>query len=297
MNYIIHFQPKSGSPAIGHQQLKDYFAERANFSINDYQALYNNPDTTVFFTFEYGGLRTLKATRSEPILPVYFKIDFGKPHIFVLEAEPELVEFIRNFNLQVSDLSMHGSGYLEYDEMEFYRGWSSGNEAYYRTFLSNNPQAQLPTLPIQAMEKYWRWNYHVNEMQAELGQQLFIPKIMFIQYQNNLQPAVVWTDAVPIALPRVEKAILYRRSLSSGFKITKKEDIAVVDLASLEPLLKNYSRDSEILEYYTIIYTEPPKEIKQFFMTQKSINANSIKFIPFSEIHDRETIQKILDTK
>jgi hypothetical protein len=293
MNYILHFQTKKAEKQVSHQQLKDYFTARGSYTVNDYQSLYSNQDTGVYFTFEYGGIRSANYDQTLKILPVFFNISFGKPHIFVLEAEPELGEFVRNFDLLVSDPAMHGSSYVEYNELDFYRGWNTGNEAFYRSMLLSGPQLKLNSLPVQEMEKLWRWNYHVNAMQAELGQQIFVPKVMFIEYQNNFSTAVVWTDGIPITLPRVDKVILYRRGFTAGLRIGKKEDIAIVNIADIEPLLKDYPKTTEHLEYYTIIYKDPPKDIKHFIQSQKAVKQEELKFILFSDLHDRELIEKI----
>ncbi len=293
MNYIIHFQTKNAEKQISHRQLKEYFTARGSYSVNDYQALYSNEDTGVYFTFEYGGIRASDFNQTLKILPVFFNISFGKPHIFVLEAEVELAEFIHHFDLVVSDLSMHGSSYMEYNELDFYRFWSAGNEAFYREKLRHNPELKMFSLPVQEMEKIWRWNFHVSDMQAELGQQLFVPKVMLIEYQNTFNTAVVWTDGIPITLPKVEKAILYRRGFTSGIRIGKKEDIALVNISEIEPFLKDYPVTTEHLEYYTIIYKEPPKDIKHFIQSQKAVKNEELKFIPFYDIHDRELIEKI----
>jgi hypothetical protein len=297
MNYMLHFQTKSAEKQVTHQQLKDYFTARGSYTVNDYQALYSNDSTGVYFTFEYGGIKSTGSEQSSRILPVFFNISFGKPHIFVLEAEPELEEFIRNFSLVVSDPSMHGSSYVEFNELDFYRGWNTGNEVFYRKMLLSNPKQKLYSWPVQEMEKIWRWDFHVNDMQSELGQQIFVPKVLFIDYQNRFNTAVVWTDGMPITLPRVEKAILYRRGFTGGVHIGKKEDIAIANIADIEPLLKDYPKTTEHLEYYTIIYKDPPKEIKHFIQAQKTVKNEELVFVPFSDLHDRELIDKIQNGK
>lgn len=297
MNYIIHFQTKNVKNQISLLQIKEYFTARGSYTVNDYQSLYSNEETGVYFTFEYGGTKASEVNQTLKVLPVFFNISFGRPHIFVLEAEVELSEFIRHFDLMVSDLSMHGSSYMEYNELDFYHGWTAGNEAFYREKLRRDPELKMFLLPVKEMENIWRWNFHVSNMQAELGQQIFVPKVMLIEYQNTFNTAVVWTDGIPITLPRVAKAVLYRRGFTSGIKIGKKEDIAVVNISEIEPLLKDYPVTNEHLEYYTIIYKEPPKDIKHFIQSQKAVKNEELKFISFYNIHDRELIEKIRNVK
>ena len=293
MSYILHFKPKNIDHVISIQQIKEYFKTRENYTVNDFQALYSNTATGVYFTFEYGGRK--EATEEQArILPAYFNIQHGKPHIYALEAEPELSEFIRTFDLTISDLFMKSSSYGEYNELDFYRGWNSGNEIAYRDLLKNNNKSDLHSLPTAWMEKVWRWNFHVPFMQAEQGKELFIPKILFIDYQSTLFTAVVWTDGQPIALPKVDKLILYRRNLASGFHLGKHEDMALASVTDVEPLLKGYPLEKESLEYYTVIYKEIPQEIKRFVKSQKAVKKEGLKFIGIEEILDKEMLENIL---
>jgi len=294
MNYILHFQPRTAGQPITHDQIKHYFKERHHYTVNDYQSLYNNEDTGVFFTFEYGGQRQLPEGPASDILPVYFNLACGKPHIFALEAETELSGFINNFLVRVSDPAMKGGSYADYDEMDFFRGWTLINEAHYREPGNVSTLSKLPVLPLALMEKIWRWNYHVADMQAELGQSGFVPRVMFIENQSTFSTAVVWTDAQPAVLPRVDMIILYRRQKGQGLGLNKKEDIALIDFSELEPWLKDYLRETEHLEFFNLIYQKAPEPLKKLVRSQKALPADRIRFIPFSQVHDREMIAKIL---
>lgn len=293
MSYTLHFRPKNLDQVISVQQIQDYFKARENYTVNDFQALYSNAATGVYFTFEYGGRK--EATESQAkILPAYFNIQHAKPHIYVLEAEPELSEFIHTFDLTVSDPFMKGSSYGEYNELDFYRGWSSGNETAYRDLLKSKNQSALYSLPTSWMETIWRWNFHVPMMQSEQGKELFVPKILFIDYEGKLHTAAVWTDGQPIALPKIDKLILYRRSLAGGFHLGKYEDVALANVTDVEPLLKEYPLDKESMEYYTVIYKETPVEIKRFIQSQKAVKKDGLKFISFEDILDKEMLENIL---
>ena len=289
MNYILHFQSKSPAQPPVKAEIKEYFQHRENYTVNDFQALYSNEDTGIYFTFQFGGSVGNNAG-SPNILPVYFNIG-AKSHIFVLEAESELADFVKHFNLLVSDLQMKGSDYVEYTQVDFFRGWTAVSESSYRILIANNPSQPLPSLPVALLEKCWRWNYHLRHLQGELGQEVFVPKILIIDYLSNLNTAVVWTDASSIALPKVEKVILYRKT---GTLFKKHGDMAMVKETEVEPLLAGYSVDEEFFSYFTVIYKEIPLPIKNFFQAQKAVQPKELKFIPFDEIHDREMVEKVL---
>ena len=295
MSYILHFQSRPGSKPTTVQEVKNHFLDRQFYEVNDYQALYSNEDNGIFFTFEYGGARDSRQDPQGNILPAYFNLSFARPHTFALEAEPELSDFIKSLDLLVSDPYMKGSGYVEYNELDFYKGWNSGNAAHYKNLLQNNHGQELLTLPSSLLEKCWRWNYHLKHLQGELGQEMFIPKILFIQYQGRLLTSVVWTDAIPIALPKVDSIILYRKTLAQRTFIRKSEDMVLVMREEVEPLLSDFPVSEEHFSYYTVIYRDPTPEIKSFFQMQKPAKTE-IKFIPPDQIHDQELLETVRST-
>jgi hypothetical protein len=290
MNYILHFQSKPPAQQPTKAEIKEYFQHRDNYTVNDYQALYSNEDTGIYFTFQFGGAANNVAGLPN-ILPVYFNIGSSKSHIFVLEAEPELAEFVKNFNLLVSDLQMKGSGYVEYTQVDFFRGWTAVSESSYLTLIANNPSQPFPSLPVAELEKCWHWNYHLRHLQGEIGQEVFVPKILVIDYLSNPTTAVVWTDAGSIALPKVDRVILYRKT---GTLFKKHGDMAMVKENEVEPLLAGFPVDEEFYPYFTVIYKEIPPPIKNFFQAQKPVPPKELKFISYDEIHDREMIEKVL---
>lgn len=287
----MHFQARPGYFPISVQDIKNHFPGRQNYQVNDYQALYLNEDTGVYFTFVYGGQKGFDAEIQSSILPAYFSLSFSRSHVFVLEAEPELSEFVSSLNLLVSDPYMKGAGYIEYNEMDFYKGWNDGNSAHYKSLIQNNPELYLPTLSASVIEKCWRWNYHLKHLQSELGQDIFVPRILFVEYRQLILTAVVWTDAIPIALPQVDSVILYRKNLAPRGFMKKREDMALVMREAVEPILTGFPFTKELMPYYTVIYKDPPQEIKSFFQQQKSVSIDELKFISPDNIHDRELVE------
>ncbi len=290
MNYILHFQSRDLNHLISQSAIKEFFQHRENYSVNDYQVLYSNEETGVYFTFQFGGGHGPDAA-SSGVLPVYFSLEYSRSHIFILEAETELSDFIQNFNLSVSDLYLKNAEYVAYNQVDLFRGWTAGSETYYQGIERNRLAADYPSLPTKLLEQCWHWNYHLKHLQGELGKEIFIPRVMVVEYQGKLHTAVVWTDAGPIALPRVELVILYRKT---GSWLKKHGDMGLARVSDIEPLLSGFSLDEDFFPYYTLIYKEPPAQIKHFFQAQSPVSSQEIKFISFDQVHDREMIEKVL---
>ncbi len=286
MEYSLRFQAKK-APATPWADFKVYFQGRENYTLNEYQALYSNEDTGVYFTFQHKDERAASAGSVPDILPVTFTIGLFRSHVFILEAEPELTDFVKTFDLRVSDLRLASPDFGDYNQIDFYRGWSAASEAYYKSEMQKTPGAKLLAMPLNLLEKCWHWNYHLRHLQGELGREVFAPRVLIVDKGSELNTAVVWTDAVPIALPKVDLLLLYRKS---GLR---HPSMALADEADIEPLLSGFPLDEEFFPYYTLIYKEPPVNIRHFFHDRKPVAGDSVKFISYDHIHDLEMLMKV----
>src|SRR5262245_20463321 len=111
MSYDLYFLSRSVGRGLSRDEFAGYFSDRNKYQVSESQALYSNEDTGVYFTFDYaepGEDSESQAEGDPPMLPVTFNMNYFRPHIFGLEAEPEVAAFVSNFNLTVSDPQMSG---------------------------------------------------------------------------------------------------------------------------------------------------------------------------------------------
>jgi hypothetical protein len=54
MSYDLDFSVREGSPEISDEEFAAYFKGRRHYRLNDTQAWYENEDTGVYFSFDYG---------------------------------------------------------------------------------------------------------------------------------------------------------------------------------------------------------------------------------------------------
>src|SRR5262245_42388494 len=145
MSYDLSFSVKEGRPEISKEEFAAYFKERRHYQINDAQAWYENKDTGVYFTFDYGheefdeefddedinvddeGEALEEDDLEEEDLPAFasFNLNFNRPSFFVMEADIEVWQFVWNFDLIIHDRQSDRRG--EYLSEEFISTWSRTN--------------------------------------------------------------------------------------------------------------------------------------------------------------------------
>jgi len=230
MSYDLFFRARR-KPVPSSDDLRAYFAKQRHFQVNaredgGWQAFYENQATGVYFSFESHVAVDPEAPASEPLsLPVAYNMNYFRPHTFGLEAEPVVSDFVRDFDLLVDDPQGEGMGEGEYSPEGFLRGWNAGNAFGYRAIVEmrarEEADIQFDALPAAAREAEWRWNYGKEEYTEILCEHEFlcgfVPTV-FLMKLNGIErvtTAVVWGEAIPIALPSVELIIVPGEPLRS----------------------------------------------------------------------------------
>ncbi len=155
MSYDLWFRAANGT-APGPEQVHQYFAGRPHYRMSEQQAWYENETTGVYFSFELsdesGQADEEEDEQQRDVLPVAFNINYFRPHVFGLEAEPELTAFVERFGLTVSDPQSDGMGDGAYSCEGFLRGYNAGNRFAHQAMLSMNETPALHTLPEAVIE-------------------------------------------------------------------------------------------------------------------------------------------------
>src|SRR5579872_2020750 len=120
MSYDLYFRSRSAAAAS--PDFPAWFRAREHYQVNQAHAVYFNRRTGVYFEFCYneefdeadGGTQSEK-----PLLPVSFNLNFVRPHTFALEAEPEVAQFVKHFDLTVLDPQIDGMGEGDYSSEGF----------------------------------------------------------------------------------------------------------------------------------------------------------------------------------
>ncbi|MGE0707862.1 MAG: hypothetical protein AB7N76_12865 [Planctomycetota bacterium] len=262
MSYDLWF--KAERPVTA-RELRAYFGERPHFEVDEERAFYENPDTSVYFSFELGD------EQEEGRLPVAFNVNYYRPHVFGLEAEVELTRFVERFGLTVDDPQADGMGEGAYSPDGFLRGWNAGNAFGHQAILGRHPEESPLTLPAAELERWWSWNYLRNGLMQEFEGTLaggFVPTAMFLVFPDEperVQVCAVWGEAIPIALPQgLDQVILVGEGLSAPRYVPAERVDEVLDAYPVVPAGSVFQTDDGLQKvraaYRNVFYEgdEPP---------------------------------------
>lgn len=285
MSYDLFFR----GAKLTESEFSSYFAARPNYQMNPKQAYYENEDTGVHFSFEFGDDEDdPEAKRAD----ASFNLNFFRPHFFALEAEPEVRAFIERFDLRISDPQAHGMGEGPYSTEGFLRGWNVGNEFGCRAILEmeKHPES-IDTLPTAELESIWLWNRDRKENQRKVGDWVFVPRIMYLKFGTELCTVATWPDGMPTLLPVTDGLIIGRKQLARRRFFRRSLDTCYVPfdmarvLLSSHPMVSEYARPAFLLSYRFV-----PAEIIRFVKGLKPID--KLNGVHNAKVLNREMIEK-----
>ncbi len=288
MSYDLYFQ----ADAIDFAQIEHYFSNRLNYKVANQQAWYSNEKTGVYFYFEWNEPKESGKSDGDIEIehPIAFNLNYFRPHVFALEAEPEIAAFVSEFNLSIEDPQNDGMEGTAYSKDGFLRAWNAGNKFAYQT-MGNSPSvvaARSLSMPSSVIEKCWSWNLDLPRLQEKLTDHVFVPTIMFAAHKNQMKTLVCWTDAIPIALPEVDLILLNRDQIAKKkMMIFKSSSMALVQYESIKPLVEKFPQEQGALPYLLLSYQHPPANVIDFFNKQATLT-DAISIIPLDQILEKE---------
>ncbi len=262
MNYDLFFRPTAKTPPCNDHRFTNFFEGRENYRVEDGRADYVNENTGIFFSFEFD--EGLEDPYGDPAaFPVCFSMNYLCPHVFGLEAEPEVRAFVEAFKLEVEDPQVGGMGRGVYSGESFYRGWARGNEMALQLVLKDPPKAPIFTLPTARLEACWRWNFNRKEELSRVGEEVFVPRLLFVIIDGEVKSLVTWTDGAPSILPEADIVALVRMDLSL---VEGAQEIVVLPFSEVEKgILQKFPIGDGPLRFWRLMYEEPPQTVVDFF--------------------------------
>ena len=297
MSYDLYFGTKNGREPPSRGDLTAYFDGRACYRVTGSQATYDNRDTGVYFHFDLADSTEpeILAELGEDAFRHFasFNINYYRPHIFGLEAAPELAAFIARFDLATNDPQVDGRGRKPFSEEGFLAGWNDGNIDAYQNFAKDFSGEEFHALPAEILEAVWRWNRDRGAHQERLGQNVFVPKISMVTTREGSQPKtmVVWPDALPCVLPRVEMIFIPRQQLAPRRLFLRHEDLAVTNWADAAPLILGFRQVPGPLPYWKLDYESPPKEVAAFVAGLEPVRKDDFQMLGNDQVLTLELLQ------
>lgn len=292
MSYDLFFSPRSGSE-LPREAFAAYFGGRPNYEVGDTQAWYSNEETGVYFSFDHASVEEAQ-DEDTPGSVASFNMNYFRPPFFALEAEPEVASFVREFDLIVHDPQIDGIGEGDYSKEGFLSGWNTGNAFGHHGILSEQGNAKIFSVPERQLIASWEWNYRRAGLQQGLGEDAFVPRIMFFDVDGVTLSAVAWGDGIPILLPQVDAVVVVRQELAPRRFFFRKQDVVVVRWADLLPIVGDFPVADHPLHHIRLLYERPPEPIHRF-LTELSPTHSALQALPFDQVLSAELVSAARD--
>lgn len=231
MSYDLYLS----SPRLSSAEFSRYFKGRKNYQS---PGVYGSKDTGVYFSFELEKPNsTLRYFLSGPASRVAFNMNYFRPHIFGLEAEPEVAAFVSAFGCTIEDPQMSGMANGPYSREGFLRGWNAGNLFGYQAIAQQSNFDGSLIVDDAWIESVWFWNFGRDAAQTSLVEGHFLPKINWGKLIRGGQSIAfgVWGEGVVTAFPECASHVLLARhkdraNSASGLEVKL---MALADIAKL----------------------------------------------------------------
>ena len=274
MSYDLFFTANSGKK-IDKKAFAAHFSGRRNYEVNKKQAVYQNEDTGVYFIFD--------APDSDGV--VAFNLNYFRPHVFGLEAAPELELFVATLDLTTGDPQGEMEDGAPFTREAFLRGWNGGNEFAYHSMLKEQ-SAPIHTWPARKIQHIWDWNYaRPTEEEERVRDELFVPGIFAVEINGVASSVVIWPPQCPIYLPAVDAVLV------PCAQTEENEDMALVSWDEISPLLDAYEEQSSSLTRYRIPFEQWSADLTAFFSVKRE-PVGELKGIGLDEILDQELVEQ-----
>lgn len=285
VSYDLYFHRER---EFGGDEPAAFFLERQWYQVSDGQAWYANDDTGVYFSFEWG--EDIDGEEEEPVAA--FNLNYYRPHFFPLEAAAEVEAFVEQFSLRVEDPQVDGMEDGQFTREGFLRGWNQGNRVAYRACVGENvaPQDVL-VRPTEELEKIWQWNQARRGIQEAVGDDIFVPRILWILYQERLHSAVVWTDGIPALIPDVESVVVVREQLAPRRWLIRRPDTCVVAAEQLAGILPPLDAGDYPLAVRSLDYQSAPQHVTQFIQSLPAPR-DALEPVPHDSVLNQELLEE-----
>ncbi len=284
MSYDLFFKPRIGT--FKQERFFEYFRLREHYVQSSLQFWYKNEDTGVYFSFEF-------QEPDQADLPVALNINFFRPSYFILEAEPEVTDFVRHFDLLVSDPQMHGMGEGEYQTDLLISGWNHGNEFAYSKLTNEVSQRDnISSFASDKLFRIWTWNRSRKKLQRQVGDSKFVPRIIFIRIDQQIFSAAVWPDGIPALIPPVDYLIVPRKEMAPKQLFRRIEDRVLLTWADAHPLLESHGSRT-YGDAIGLDYDRPPKEVAAFVEALLN-DGRQFNGVSADQVLDRELVDKYI---
>lgn len=276
MSYSLYLHFK---PHVRRIDMLAYFTARKHYKAAKRRMSYQDDDTGVYFWF------TLKESRDFLLRPtvvsVEFEVNYNRPSFFAFEAEKELSAFSARFSPRIEDPQMRGMGDGPYSAEGFFNGWNFGNAFSVHDRLTRSSDDMPLSMPGESLRGAWEWNYRCAERRHGIAYRSYVPTILFWRIDGRANRVVVWGEAMPILLPRVDYVVVAREM--------GKTQVGLVPWSTVIDLANRAGFDTS-REPLDIRYLVPPPIIADWVANVPLIDLKAYERLHAYQILDEELI-------
>lgn len=281
---------------VTEREFAEYFASRANYQVTGSDAVYSNDYTGVYFSFRLEASSTADPETNP--FNASFNLNYFRPHIFGLEAAPEVAAFVAHFDFQIDDPQVDGMSNGPFTEAGFLKGWNAGNTFGYRAMVSackrDGSEVDVLTKPTALIEQVWRWNLNRDLLMDQIEQDIFIPRIMWLKVGSELFTTAIWPDGITTLIPQVDRVIIPRDNLAPRrWLFLKQKDNCLVSQGDLDGVLPPLEKLEFMLPCRRLMYQNPPPEIRRFVQSLKPPTVE-MKLVAHDKVLNAELLTEAL---
>ena len=156
---------------------------------------------------------------------------------------------------------------------------------------SEEPPEVIHSRPTDELQSIWQWNYTKKETQSVFGEEVFVPRIMFMQIDGSILSVVVWTDAIPTLLPRVDALVIFRQDLAPRRLFKRQDDTCVVPFDSALPVLESFKSNDYNMPAFALCYATAPRNVTAFVKNLKP-HTGQMEGVAIDQILNQELVEK-----
>ncbi|MFA0962749.1 hypothetical protein AB9P05_13185 [Roseivirga sp. BDSF3-8] len=229
MSYDLYFFKKPDNPVSG-EEIKAYLDGVVDPNLPQPEEDswdYLNEDTGAYCRFTYyedEDSNDEEAEEDEGFegfedTSLSISLNFLRPDFFAFECFPLVEKLCSALNLYVSDPQRDGTP-RPYDN-GIVESWLTSNR---KVAEAGFEEYGLYYMDKQTSDDIWQYNFNRNKLQEEMGEEVFVPRIMFVNKHDTktIELLTVWPSNIPYLLPKTD-LVLIRREVKKIFW-TKEEE-------------------------------------------------------------------------
>ena len=246
VSYEVDFSfSQKGHP--DREELVDYFRRGRWYDVEPGGATYADTDTGVVFDIGWEG-------EEAEIDRVTFRLQTGRPAIYGREAIEEIETFGEAFETSV-DVTL--------------ADWREANRQAVGERLDAGETGDLYAMEDEVLEEAWRWNRVRRDLQEELGNTIFVPRILFFEDAEGIRRGIVWPDAIPMALPEVDFVLVSAPDQSAESDAPRAHRVEYADL--VEATADNAEERTDPVPHLELRWEEAPTDLMAELVSAENV--------------------------